>query len=89
MEIVNSVILGIIQGLTEFIPVSSSGHLILARDVLGMNVDYSLAFDAVLQLATTLAVLVYFRKDIFGLAKNFFKFIARKNIEVKELILLT
>lgn len=88
MEIVNSVILGIIQGATEFIPVSSSGHLILARDFLNMEVDYSLAFDAVLQLATTLAVLVYFRKDIFGLVKSFLKFISGKFIEVKELILM-
>ena len=75
MEIVNSVILGIVQGATEFIPVSYSGHLILARDILGMQVDYGLAFDSVLQLATTFAVLVYFRKDIFTLAKNFFKWI--------------
>jgi undecaprenyl-diphosphatase len=88
MEIVNSVILGIIQGATEFIPVSSSGHLILARDLLNMEVEYSLAFDAVLQLATTFAVLVYFRKDIFGLVKNFFRFISRKFIESKDLILL-
>lgn len=88
MEIVNSVILGIIQGATEFIPVSSSGHLILMRDLLNMEVEYSLAFDAVLQLATTFAVLVYFRKDIFNLAKNFFKFISRKFVDAKELILL-
>jgi len=88
MEIVNSVILGIIQGATEFIPVSSSGHLILVRDFLNMDVEYGLAFDAVLQLATTLAVLVYFRKDIFGLVKNFLKFISGKFVEAKELILL-
>ncbi len=88
MEIVNSVILGIIQGVTEFIPVSSSGHLILARDLLGMNVDYSLAFDSVLQLATTFAVIAYFRNDIFILVKNFFKFISGKFVEAKELILL-
>jgi len=88
MEIVNSVILGIIQGATEFIPVSSSGHLILMRDLLNMEVEYSLAFDAVLQLATTFAVLVYFRKDIFNLAKNFFKFISGKFVDAKELILL-
>jgi undecaprenyl-diphosphatase len=88
MEIVNSVILGVVQGLTEFIPVSSSGHLILAREILGMNLEYSLAFDAVLQLATTFAVLVYFRKDIFNLAKNFLKFISGKFVEAKELILL-
>jgi undecaprenyl-diphosphatase len=88
MEIVNSVILGIIQGATEFIPVSSSGHLILMRDLLNMEVEYSLAFDAVLQLATTFAVLVYFRKDIFNLAKNFFKFISGKFVDATELILL-
>lgn len=88
MEIVNSIILGIIQGATEFIPVSSSGHLILARDWLNLEVDYGLAFDAVLQLATTFAVLVYFRKDIFNLIKNFFKFISGKSIEAKDSILL-
>lgn len=88
MEIVNSVILGIIQGITEFIPVSSSGHLIIARELLGANTEHSLAYDAVLQLATTFAVLVYFRKDIFGLAKNFFRFVSKKNVEAKDLILL-
>lgn len=88
MEIVNSVILGAIQGATEFIPVSSSGHLILARDLLNLEVDYSLAFDAVLQFATTFAVLVYFRRDIFNLIKNFFKFILGKNIEQKDSVLL-
>lgn len=88
MEIVNSVILGVVQGLTEFIPISSSGHLILARELLGINVKYSLAFDAVLQLATTFAVLVYFRKDIFNLAKNFFRLISGKFVEAKDLILL-
>lgn len=63
----DAIVLGIVQGLTEFIPVSSSGHLILARDVLGMSLDGSLAFDAVLHLATALAVLVYFRRDILNL----------------------
>ncbi len=88
MEIVNSVILGIIQGATEFIPVSSSGHLILAREFLGMQVDYGLAFDSVLQLATTFSVLIYFWKDILGLVKNFFRFISKKFVDAKDLILL-
>lgn len=88
MDLVNSIILGVIQGATEFIPVSSSGHLILARDLLNMEVNYGLAFDAVLQLATTFAVLVYFRKDILNIVKNFFKFVLRKRIDANELILL-
>lgn len=88
MEFVKAIFLGIIQGATEFIPVSSSGHLIIARDLLGAQVAYGLAFDAVLQLATTLAVLVYFRKDIFGYIKTFFKLIARKTVDTKEKTML-
>ena len=84
MDFVNSIILGIVQGLTEFIPVSSSGHLIIARDILGLQLSHSLAFDAVLQLATTLAVLVYFRKDIWGYIKTFFKIISGKSKEIEK-----
>lgn len=65
-------LLGLIQGLTEFLPVSSSGHLILAREVFGFNPENGLAIDAVLQLATALAVVVYFRKDITRLLTSFF-----------------
>jgi len=88
MEFVKAIFLGFIQGATEFIPVSSSGHLIIARDLLNMQVAYGLAFDAVLQLATTLAVLVYFRKDIFGYIKTFFALLARKRVEHKEKTML-
>ncbi len=59
-------LLGFIQGLTEFIPVSSSGHLILFRELFGIHGN-DLAFDAVLQFATILAVLVYFWKDLWAL----------------------
>jgi undecaprenyl-diphosphatase len=57
-EIDNIIILGIVQGLTEFLPISSSGNLILAREFLTIQIGNDLAFDAVLQLATTLAVFV-------------------------------
>jgi undecaprenyl-diphosphatase len=84
MTILNAIILGIIQGLTEFLPVSSSGHLIIARHYLGIQSMDGLAFDAVLQLATILAVGLYFWRDIWGLAKSFFKLITRKAIVGKE-----
>jgi undecaprenyl-diphosphatase len=80
-DILSSVILGVIEGLTEFIPVSSSGHLIIARHLLGLQTDGGLAFDAVLQFATVLAVLVYFWKDLWGLLVTFLKWVGRKPVE--------
>ena len=64
---VDAVFLGVLQGATEFLPVSSSGHLILAEYFLGLT-DTSLAFDVTLHLGTLLAVLSYFWKDWFGMA---------------------
>lgn len=66
---IQAIILGAIQGFTEFLPISSSGHLILIREVLGFKMVGSLSFDAVLQLTTTLAVIVYFWKDLVSLAR--------------------
>ena len=76
MDILPSIFLGAIQGATEFLPISSSGHLILAREVLGINTEGGLAFDAVLQLATALAVLVYFRNEFKELILGFFRLIS-------------
>ncbi len=63
----HAMIYGIIQGLTEFLPVSSSGHLAVLQNLLG---DVDVSFDIMLHLATLLAVLVYFYKDIVLIAKN-------------------
>ena len=68
MQIIQAIILGIIQGLTEFIPVSSSGHLILFEEWLGF--EGSLTFDLALHVGTLLALVIYFRGDIAGLAKG-------------------
>lgn len=73
LSVFDSIILGITQGITEFLPISSSGHLIIMRDLLGITQDGGLAFDAILQLATACAVLLYFRKDICDLVLNIFK----------------
>ena len=66
MELLQAILLGLIQGLTEFLPVSSSGHLILVPHVLGLE-DQGLAMDAILHLATVLAIIIYFRRDLYKL----------------------
>lgn len=89
MDIISGVILGVIQGITEFLPISSSGHLILAREVLGLESQYGLSFDAVLQLATSLAVLLYFRHDFLRLFKSALGFVlSKQQVEAGDRILL-
>lgn len=72
MTIIEAIILGLIQGLTEFIPVSSSGHLVVLHEVLGIK-EGGLAFDVALHLGTLIALLSYFRSDIIVFAKALFK----------------
>lgn len=76
MEIIKAIILGIIQGLTEFLPVSSSGHLELGKAILGDTSvgEESLIFTVVLHFATALSTVVIFRKDIFELLKGLLQF---------------
>lgn len=70
MSVTDGILLGIVQGLTEFLPISSTGHLILARAFFDISSDFGLAIDAVLQLATALAVLVYFRREFSQVLRN-------------------
>jgi undecaprenyl-diphosphatase len=76
MEVIDAIILGIVQGLTEFLPVSSSGHLELGKAILGDNSvpEESLLFTVVLHFATALSTIVVFRKDILELIKGALKF---------------
>jgi len=79
MNFIQAVILGLVQGLTEFIPISSTGHLILMRRLIDLPLEESLSFDAILQLATSLAVLIYFWKDIKNLFIAFLSIFNWKN----------
>ena len=81
MSYIEAIILGIIQGLTEFLPVSSSGHLELAKVIFGDNSvpKESLTFTVILHFATALSTLVIFRKDVLEIIKGLFQF--KKNEE--------
>ena len=76
MNLLEAIILGIIQGLTEFLPVSSSGHLELAKAILGDTSvpEESLTFTVVLHFATALSTLVVFRKEVAEIFKGLFQF---------------
>jgi len=90
VTIPQSLILGVVEGVTEFLPVSSSGHLILVRELLHINDQGGLAFDAILQLGTILAAFVYFWADIWKLIKTGWKIITRgsKSVAATERNLL-
>lgn len=72
MSIIQALILGIVQGLTEFIPISSSGHLVLLHQALGIT-EGGLTFDVALHLGTLLALILFFWKDLASLAISLFK----------------
>lgn len=71
MNVLQALILGLVQGFTEFIPVSSSGHLVLAHSILGVD-NNGLAFDVALHFGTLIALLIYFRKDLWELGRAVF-----------------
>ncbi|MBT5028850.1 MAG: undecaprenyl-diphosphate phosphatase [Nitrospinaceae bacterium] len=71
MEFYQIILLSVIQGLTEFLPISSSGHLILTPLIFNFE-DQGMALDAILHLGTLLAIIIFFRKELTGLAKGLF-----------------
>ena len=74
MNWIEALILGIIQGLTEFLPVSSSGHLEIGKVALGVNAEKSLIFTVVVHGATVMSTIVIFWKDILAIFKGLFAF---------------
>ena len=73
MTILDAVIQGVVQGLTEFLPVSSSGHLAITQHILGVNGEGNLFFNVMLHIGTLVAVIVFYHKLMWSLIKEFFR----------------
>lgn len=81
MNYLQAIILGIVQGLTEFIPVSSSGHLVLVQQIFGFQISENLSFEIFLHLGTLFAVLIFFRQQIWELILSLFNWGKGKDAE--------
>lgn len=85
LELLEAIFLGVVQGLTEFLPVSSSGHLLLGQYFLGMDQDrFGLTFDAAIHTGTVLAVISFFWRDLLRMARAFLRSLRGPNFEERD-----
>lgn len=88
MSIIEAIILGIVQGLTEFLPISSTGHLTLAGKFMGLisdkNPEHWTSFIAVIQLGTMISILVYFWKDLWNIFTEFLQNNLQKRLRFSD-----
>jgi undecaprenyl-diphosphatase len=81
LELLQAILLGIVQGLTEFLPVSSSGHLLLGQYFLGLDPDrFGLPFDVALHMGTLVAVVSFFWRDLLRMAFAFFRSFGHRDL---------
>lgn len=83
MTFIEALILGVLQGITEFLPISSSGHLVLGETFLGLEVESLKSFDVVVHMGTLAAIVIYFWRDVVGLFKGLFAFIGIYKISAR------
>lgn len=83
MDIFQAVFLGAVQGITEVLPISSSGHLVLVPWIFGFN-DPGLGFDVALHIGTLVAIIAYFRKDWISIVKGFFSGLKNKKFKTEK-----
>ena len=82
LELLQAIILGIVQGLTEFLPVSSSGHLLLGQYFLGLDQNrFGLSFDVALHMGTLVAVVSYFWRDLIRMVRAFLRSFVYRNLK--------
>ena len=88
MSIIDAIILGIVQGITEFLPISSTGHLTVVGKLMGLisaeNPEHWTSFIAVIQLGTMISIFVYFWKDLWNILTEFLKQNIQKRVKYSE-----
>ncbi|MDR1344527.1 MAG: undecaprenyl-diphosphate phosphatase [Tannerellaceae bacterium] len=89
MNIAESLALGVVQGLTEFLPVSSSGHLLIGSALFGLEGEDNLAFSVAVHAATVLSTIVVLRREVSGLFRGFFGFRWNEDMQMVCKILLS
>jgi undecaprenyl-diphosphatase len=82
--VLEAIFLGVLQGLTEFLPISSSAHIRFAGEIFGTNQDPGATFTAITQIGTELAVLIYFRKDLLRIVQAWLNQITRRSLDISE-----
>lgn len=88
MTILEGILLGFVQGITEFLPISSSGHLVIFRELFTISTFDAVAFDAIVHLATALAVILYFSKDLWILLQTLLRYMGRLPVDMKNVRLM-
>jgi undecaprenyl-diphosphatase len=84
MDILQSFLLGLIQGITEFLPISSSGHLVLGKQLLGVAVDTGITFEVVVHFGTLCSILIYYRTIIGELITSAISFLGAPSAHKKD-----
>jgi len=85
MDALEALVLGIVQGITEWLPVSSSGHLVISQELLGLSAEENLVFDLVVHLGTVLAVCAYFRRELARIVRAVFTSRDRRDADTNAL----
>ncbi len=83
MELWESFLLGLIQGITEFLPISSSGHLVLGQYFLGLQNDGGITYEIVVHFGSLVSIVIYYRNDVFQLLKTAFGIITKPGVIMK------
>ncbi|WP_372638558.1 undecaprenyl-diphosphate phosphatase, partial [Fodinibius sp.] len=83
MEIIDSFLLGLIQGLTEFLPISSSGHLVLGKELLGGDFEKNITFEVIVHFGTLCSIVVYYKKEIGAILSSLGK-LFRHPAEIRQ-----
>ena len=83
MEIIDSFLLGLIQGLTEFLPISSSGHLVLGKEMLGGDFEQNITFEVVVHFGTLCSIFLYYKKEIGAILSSLWA-LARNPSQIQQ-----